>query len=206
MLIYSRICLVAREGEGIPYLSMGVCWLLSLREAAALCGYSDKTLRHRIRAGALKAEQIIGKYGPEWMVSEQALEEAGFKPLQSQESHGTRFHGAEGRHSAPHAPEQADNDVRSQATTMILAQQEQIGYYKAKADAVETAMENLREAQKETARVYEDHLASLRRELASLRAERDAIAMEKNLEIAGWKMELAEARRPNGFWRRLMQR
>lgn len=157
--------------------------ILSIKEAAAKCGYSDKTLRNRIKAGTLRAEQVIGKYGPEWMISEEALEEAGFSLGNTQEDDGSSFNGSfEG--SPDNDTEAQDNDdPKNQATALILSQQEQIGFYKAKVDALEKALETLDSNRKEMARVYEEHLNSLK-------TERDR-ALE---EVQEWKREVAVAK------------
>ncbi len=50
---------------------------MTLREAAERAGLSVTTLRRYIRGGKLRAEKRAGRYGPEYFVSEQALEEGG---------------------------------------------------------------------------------------------------------------------------------
>lgn len=50
---------------------------LSLREAADRTGRSLTTLRRYIRAGRLRAEKLPGRYGPEYVVTEQDLLGAG---------------------------------------------------------------------------------------------------------------------------------
>lgn len=55
---------------------------INLREAARRSGRSVTTLRRHIRRGKLTAEKRPGRFGPEFFVTEQALEAAGF-PLVS---------------------------------------------------------------------------------------------------------------------------
>jgi DNA repair exonuclease SbcCD ATPase subunit len=50
--------------------------LMTLRQAAERTGLSATTLRRYIKAGKLKARLIPGRYGPEYVVDEEALEEA----------------------------------------------------------------------------------------------------------------------------------
>ncbi len=40
----------------------------SIKEAAAVLGLSEKTIRRRIKDGSIKAEQITGKYGVEYRI------------------------------------------------------------------------------------------------------------------------------------------
>jgi hypothetical protein len=53
---------------------------MTLREAARRCARSITTLRRYIRAGRLVAEKRRGRFGPEYVVSEPALEAAGLHP------------------------------------------------------------------------------------------------------------------------------
>jgi excisionase family DNA binding protein len=52
---------------------------MSLREAAGYVSLSVTTLRRQIRSGKLRAEKLPGRYGPEYFVSPDALEEAGLR-------------------------------------------------------------------------------------------------------------------------------
>lgn len=52
---------------------------MTLREAAARTARSVTTLRRYIRSGRLVAEKRRGRFGPEYLVSEQALSEAGLE-------------------------------------------------------------------------------------------------------------------------------
>jgi DNA repair exonuclease SbcCD ATPase subunit len=49
---------------------------MTLRQAAERTGLSATTLRRYIKAGKLKARLIPGRYGPEYVVDDEALEEA----------------------------------------------------------------------------------------------------------------------------------
>jgi len=53
---------------------------LTLREAAERTARSITTLRRYIRSGRLKADKRIGRFGPEYFVSEEDLSDAGLKP------------------------------------------------------------------------------------------------------------------------------
>ncbi len=53
---------------------------LTLAEAARTFAVSSATLRRLISAAELGAWQVRGQRGPEWRVSEAALEAAGFRP------------------------------------------------------------------------------------------------------------------------------
>ena len=50
--------------------------VMTLRQAAERTGLSATTLRRYIKAGKLKARLIPGRYGPEYVVDDEALEEA----------------------------------------------------------------------------------------------------------------------------------
>lgn len=50
--------------------------LMTLRQAAERTGLSATTLRRYIKSGKLKARLIPGRYGPEYVVDEESLEEA----------------------------------------------------------------------------------------------------------------------------------
>lgn len=50
---------------------------MTLRQAADRTGLSATTLRRYIKSGRLKARLIPGRYGPEYVVDDQALESAG---------------------------------------------------------------------------------------------------------------------------------
>lgn len=54
---------------------------MTLREAAERTSRSITTLRRYIRSGRLRAEMGHGRYGPEYLLSEEALAEAGFRPI-----------------------------------------------------------------------------------------------------------------------------
>jgi hypothetical protein len=54
---------------------------MTLREAADRTSRSITTLRRYIRSGKLRAEKRNGRYGPEYFVSEQDLDEAGLHPV-----------------------------------------------------------------------------------------------------------------------------
>jgi len=56
---------------------------MSLREAADRTSRSITTLRRYIRSGRLRAEKRGGRYGPEYFVSLQALDEAGLEAERS---------------------------------------------------------------------------------------------------------------------------
>lgn len=53
---------------------------MSLRDAALRTARSVTTLRRYIRSGRLRAEKSYGRYGPEYLISEEALTEAGLRP------------------------------------------------------------------------------------------------------------------------------
>jgi hypothetical protein len=53
---------------------------LSLREAAGRTSRSISTLRRYIRSGRLRAEKRAGRYGPEYVVADGDLVEAGLRP------------------------------------------------------------------------------------------------------------------------------
>jgi len=42
----------------------------TIKEAAAVLGLSEKTIRRRIKDGSIKAEQIAGKYGVEYRIND----------------------------------------------------------------------------------------------------------------------------------------
>ncbi len=42
----------------------------TIEEAAKALGVSEKTVRRRIKDGTIKADQILGKYGPEYRIPE----------------------------------------------------------------------------------------------------------------------------------------
>ncbi len=53
---------------------------MTLREAAQLTSRSMTTLRRYIRSGRLQAEKRYGRFGPEYLVSEESLADAGLDP------------------------------------------------------------------------------------------------------------------------------
>ncbi|MBI4330415.1 MAG: excisionase family DNA-binding protein [Chloroflexi bacterium] len=53
----------------------------TIEEAARALGVSDKTVRRRIKDGTIKAEQITGKYGPEYRIPEAQLASLRERPL-----------------------------------------------------------------------------------------------------------------------------
>jgi len=63
---------------------------MTLREAADRTSRSITTLRRYIRSGRLRAEKRGGRYGPEYFVSSQALDEAGLEAERSLAQLGRR--------------------------------------------------------------------------------------------------------------------
>ncbi|GAB4374922.1 MAG: hypothetical protein Kow0062_13440 [Acidobacteriota bacterium] len=54
--------------------------MMTLRQAADRTGLSATTLRRYIKSGRLRARLVPGRYGPEYVVDERALEAAGLDP------------------------------------------------------------------------------------------------------------------------------
>ncbi|HYU58908.1 MAG TPA: helix-turn-helix domain-containing protein [Actinomycetota bacterium] len=51
-----------------PEQGMSAARALTIEQAAAALGVSLMTVRRRVREGALPAERVRGKFGPEWRV------------------------------------------------------------------------------------------------------------------------------------------
>jgi hypothetical protein len=70
---------------------------ISLREAAERTARSVTTLRRYIRSGRLSAEKLPGRFGPEYVVTDEQLSAAGLEPEERGAGAAAETHGDAGR-------------------------------------------------------------------------------------------------------------
>jgi hypothetical protein len=168
---------------------------LTLREAAAAVGLSMGTLRGHIREGRLAAEQVTGKYGPEYRIRPAVLAAFAAERLGKTLDAATLRRPRTGVDGAPMAADARELYER------LLSATEEATRYKALAAASDEAREL---AATDYAAAVAELAATRQRAEAALA---DAAAAQAQAEAERERAERTEAElerlRARGFWARL---